>query len=183
MIKALVPFADGLEEIEAVTIVDILRRGGVSVVTASIGSSLSVKGAHSIVLNADVMLEDVVSESFDAIVLPGGGEGTENLKKCTSLIERIVRQRTEGRSLAAICAAPTVFSVAGVFVPGQHATCYPTCQMQLDCQWVNQPVVEHGGIITAKAPGSASLFALVVLKSLKGERTAAKIAREMDLEF
>ena len=183
MIKALVPFADGLEEIEAVTIVDILRRGGVTVVTASIGSSLSVRGAHSLVLQADAMFSDVTGDSFDALILPGGGEGTDNLKKCSQLIEMIVRQRQKGRCLAAICAAPTVFSVAEVFIPGQHATCYPTCPMQLDCQWVNQPVVEHGGIITGKAPGSAALFSLVLLKALVGERTAIRVAREMDIEF
>ena len=80
MIKALVPFADGLEEIEAVTIVDILRRGGVTVVTASIGSSLSVRGAHSLILQADAMFSDVAGDSFDALILPGGGEGTEELR-------------------------------------------------------------------------------------------------------
>lgn len=183
MIKALVPFADGLEEIEAVTIVDVLRRGGVSVTTASIGGSLTVRGAHGICMEADALFGDVASGDFDALVLPGGGEGTANLMRDAALIGKIVRQRQEGRVLAAICAAPTVFSAAGVFLPGQHATCYPSCQMELDCQWVNQPVVEHGGIITGKAPGSASLFSLVVLKALAGERTAAKVAREMDVEF
>lgn len=183
MNKALVPFADGLEEIEAVTIVDVLRRGGISVTTASIGPSRIVKGAHGILIEADELLSDVVSNEYDVIVLPGGGDGTDNLKKCDILIERIVRQRHEGRLLAAICAAPTVFSTAGVLHPDHHATCYPTCQLQLDCQWVNQPVVQHDGFITGKAPGSASLFSLVVLKELEGDRAAIRVAREMDIEF
>ena len=85
--------------------------------------------------------------------------------------------------LAAVCAAPTVLSAAGVLSPNQHATCYPTCQLELDCPWINQPVVEHNGIVTGQAPGSAMLFSLVVLKVLVGEQVARKVARGMVFEF
>lgn len=181
--KALVPFADGLEEIEAVTIVDVLRRGGIDVTTASITSSLSVKGAHGVSIAADALLWDVIDDLYDIIVLPGGGAGTENLSRCAPLLDRIVRQREEGRLLAAICAAPTVFSVAGVFAPGQHAACYPSCRGDLTCQWVDERVVEHEGIITGQAPGSATLFSLVLLKALSGERHAASVAADMCFDF
>ena len=150
---ALVPLADGYEEIEASTIVDVLRRGGVEVTTAAVGGSLEVRGAHGMGTRADALFAEVKDRDFDAIVLPGGGEGT------------------------------TVLSAAGVLSPNQHATCYPTCQLELDCPWINQPVVEHNGIVTGQAPGSAMLFSLVVLKVLVGEQVARKVARGMVFEF
>ena len=180
---ALVPLADGYEEIEASTIVDVLRRGGVEVTTAAVGGSLDVRGAHGMGTRADALFAEVKDRDFDAIVLPGGGEGTDNLRKCSALLERIVRQREQRGLLAAVCAAPTVLSAAGVLSPNQHATCYPTCQLELDCPWINQPVVEHNGIVTGQAPGSAMLFSLVVLKVLVGEQVARKVARGMVFEF
>lgn len=181
--SALVPLADGFEEIEAVTIVDVLRRGGVEVVVAAVGDSLEVNGAHGMQMHADVPLADVIDRDFDAIVLPGGGDGTANLKRCDALLARIVRQREQRGLLAAICAAPTILSAAGVLSTNQHATCYPTCQLELDCQWINQPVVEHNGIITGRAPGSATIFSLVVLKTLVGENVVRKVARGMVVDF
>ena len=181
--SALVPLANGFEEIEAVTIVDVLRRGGVEVVVAALDGSLEVKGAHGMVMRADASLADVIERDYDAIVLPGGGEGTDNLRKCDALLARIVRQREQRGLLAAICAAPMVLSDAGVLSPNQHATCYPTCQLELDCQWINQPVVEHNGIVTGRAPGSATIFSLVVLKVLVGEQIVRKVARGMVFDF
>lgn len=179
MAKVLVPLANGFEDIEAVSIVDVLRRGGVEVVTASIHSSPEVQSAHGIVMRADALLDDVLDETFDAIVLPGGGEGTENLRNCASLISLIVRHRQEGRLLCAICAAPTVLQAAGVLEPQHHVTCYPSCQMDIFCNWVDEPVVEHEGFITGQAPGSAMLFSIVVLSALVGESTAKKVSRGM----
>ena len=109
---ALVPLADGYEEIEAATIVDVLRRGGVEVTTAAVGGSLDVRGAHGMGTRADALFAEVKDRDFDAIVLPGGGEGTDNLRKCSALLERIVRQREQRGLLAAVCAAPTVLSAA-----------------------------------------------------------------------
>ena len=179
MAKVLVPLANGFEDIEAVTVVDVLRRGGVEVVTASLDPSLDVRSAHGIRVMADAFLPDVFGADYDALVLPGGGEGTERLKSCEPLLRRIVRQREEGRILCAICAAPTVLQQAGVLEPDQHVTCYPTCQMEVECQWVDEPVVEHDGIITGQAPGSAMIFAVVVLSALVGEVAAKKVSRGM----
>ena len=177
MAKVLVPLANGFEEIEAVTIIDVLRRGGVEVMTASIHASRDVQGAHGITMGADALLADVLDDTYDAIVLPGGGEGTENLRNCTVLLDRLVRQREQGRLLCAICAAPTVLQEAGVLDAQHHVTCYPSCQMEIECNWVDEPVVEHAGVITGQAPGSAMMFAVVILSALAGESTAKKVSR------
>lgn len=183
MARVLVPLAKGFEDIEAVAVIDVLRRGGVEVVSAAIGDETDVLSAHGILMRAEARFDDVVDEEFDAIVLPGGGEGTENLKHCDRLIARIVRQAKDGKLLAAICAAPTVLQEAGVINPTQFVTCYPTCQMDVDCNYANEPVVEHENIITGQAPGSAIVFALVVLQALTDELTAKKVARGMVFAF
>ncbi len=179
MAKVLIPLANGFEEIEATTSIDVLRRGGVEVVTASVHSSLSVKGAHGLQVCADALLADVADEMYDAIVLPGGGEGTENLKN-SDVLFRLLRKHAEaGVLLCAICAAPTVLVDAQVVPPGVHMTCYPTCQMMLDRPWTPAPVVADGNIVTGQAPGTSLLFALVVLKMLVGDKIVDRIAREM----
>ena len=179
MARVLVPLANGCEELEVVSVVDVLRRGGVEVVTASIHGTLDVDGAHGMRLRADEAFADAADGDYDAIILPGGGEGTENLKNSEAVIDRLRRQKENGALLCAICAAPTVLVAAGVLEEGQHVTCYPTCQMELDRPWVNQPVVAHDNVITGQAPGSALLFALVVLQTLAGESVAHKVARGM----
>ncbi len=176
--KALVVLVNGFEEIEAVTVIDILRRGGVEVVTAALGESLSVKGAHEMVLQADQLFADVESETYQAIILPGG-PGTAALQESAALVARLHRQKEEGKLLAAICAAPTVLCEAGVLEPAQHITCYPTCVVDLDRPSANVPVVADGNVITGQAPGSAMLFALVLLKALVGEKIATKVARAL----
>ena len=178
MAKVLVPLANGFEELEAVTVIDVLRRGGVTVATASIHDTTDVKGAHGIFVKADSLFADASVDTYDAIVL-GGGEGTENLKNSDALFRRLKRQDAEGRLICAICAAPTVLVEADVIAPGIHVTCYPTCQMQLDRPWTPAPVVSEGNIITGQAPGSALLFSLVVLQTLVGDKTAQKVARGM----
>ena len=183
MAKVLVPLAEGFEDIEAVTIIDVLRRGGVEVVTASIGTTLEVPAAHGIVMRADALFTDVSDEVYDAIILPGGGAGTDHLRDCGSLLTRLTRQREEGGLICAICAAPTVLEAAGILDESQHLTCYPTCQFDVTGNWVNEPVVEHDGLITGQAPGSAMIFALIVLKALTDEIIMQKVARGMVFDF
>ncbi len=177
--KTLVVLADGFEDIEAITVVDVLRRGGVEVVTASLSGRLEVRSAHGVTMLADASLGDASKEDFDAIVLPGGGEGTENLKSSQELDSLLKRFKEDGRLICAICAAPTVLVKAGVLESGQHITCYPTCQIELDRPWASAPVVEDDNVITGQAPGSAELFALVILKALEGEGVARRVARGM----
>lgn len=180
MKKALVLLADGFEDIEAVTVVDVLRRGGVETTTASIHERHDVRSAHGIVMKADALYADVADgEAWDVVILPGGGEGTGNLKAFAPLAGLAKRQRAEGRLLAAICAAPVALVATGAVEQGIHVTCYPTCQLELDRPWANAPVVEDSGVITGQAPGSAMLFSLVVLKALAGEAVAERVARGM----
>ena len=179
MAKVLVPLADGFEEIEAVTVVDVLRRGGVEVVTASVHDRLEVRGAHGLQLKSDQQFDEAQRGSYDAIVLPGGGECAETFRQLKPLHERLLRQHDEKRLLCAICAAPTVLEAAGVLDEGVEVTCYPSCQGDLDRPWTPAPVVVDGNVITGQAPGTALLFGLVVLQSLAGERVARKVAQGM----
>lgn len=179
MSKVLVPLAQGFEDIEAVTIIDVLRRGKVEVVTASLTDDKAVKSAHGIVMIADSLFSEAAKEEYEAIVLPGGGEGTENLKHSSAVIERLRRQAEEGGLLAAICAAPTVLEAAGVVPSGVQMTCYPSCQMDLDRPWTPAPVVHDANFLTGQAPGTATLFSLVLLQILEGEVVSRKVARGM----
>jgi 4-methyl-5(b-hydroxyethyl)-thiazole monophosphate biosynthesis len=130
-------------------------------------------------MKADALFADVADADYDAIVLPGGGLGVENLKACAPLLERLKRQHDASGLLCAVCAAPTVLVKAEVLDPGLHVTCYPSCQLELDRAWSPAPVVSDGGVITGQAPGSALLFALVVLQHLAGDSHAQRVARSM----
>ena len=123
--------------------------------------------------------EKAAEDSYSAIILPGGGGGTENMKRSPALIERLRRQKGEGGLICAICAAPTVLVKAGVLDPEQHITCYPSCVRELDRPCAEAPVVADGDVITGQAPGSALLFALVVLKSLVGDYMTRRVAEGM----
>jgi 4-methyl-5(b-hydroxyethyl)-thiazole monophosphate biosynthesis len=177
MAKVLVPLAAGFEEIETVSIIDILRRGGVEVVSAAIGEALEVQGAHGIAMKADKLFGEAAKDDYDAIVLPGGGEGTENLRRSEAVLERIRAQKAAGRLNCAICAAPLVLAEAEVIDPGIHVTCYPSVSVEMDRPVASVPVIVDRDIITGQAPGAAMLFALVVLQTIAGERVARKVAR------
>ena len=182
MKTVLVPLADGFEDIEAVSIVDVLRRGGIEVVTAALGAERSVRSAHGIPMMADALLADVLENAYDAIILPGGGEGTQNLMACEILHERLRRQKADGGLVCAICAAPTVLEAAEV-LEDEDVTCYPSCASQMGRPVKHVPVVADGQIITGQGPGAATLFALVVLSHLTNERTAYGIANGMITEL
>lgn len=183
MKNALVPLADGFEDIEAVAIIDILRRGGVEVVTAALGPKRSVRSAHGILMEADAVLEDVLESPWSAIVLPGGGKGTENLRACEPLAERLRRQKYgDGGFVCAICAAPLVLAAADV-LEDEDVTCYPTCAEEMGRPVVDAPAVADGQIITGRGPGAAITFALAVLAQLVGDETADAVAQGMVTEL
>lgn len=183
MHKVLVPLADGFEDIEAVSIVDVLRRGGVHVVTASLNQTTQTVSAHGIGMQADALLSDVLEDHYDAIILPGGGKGTENLMRCEALHERLRLQKEAGRLVCAICAAPTVLEAAGV-IEDETVTCYPSCAVDM-ARGVEKdvPVVADGQIITGQGPAHATLFALAVLAHLSGPKMAHRVANGMLAEF
>ncbi len=179
MKTALVPLADGFEEIEAVAVIDVLRRGGVEVVTASIGADRCAVSAHGIRMETDAALRDVIDNDWDAIVLPGGGEGTANLMACEELAVRLRRQKfDDGGLVCAICAAPTVLAAADV-LDDEDVTCYPSCVGDMGRPVVDAPAVADGQIITGRGPGAAITFALAVLAHLAGEDVAHEVAHGM----
>ena len=180
--QALVVFANGFEDIEAVSIVDVLRRGGVEVIAASLNAEPFAVSAHGIHMSTDAVLSEVLESDYDAIILPGGGEGTKNLKECRPLLERLRRQKEEGKLLCAICAAPTVLVEADVLTD-ESVTCYPSCRTEMGRRVEDVPVVADGQVITGQAPGAAMLFGLVVLAHLTDERTAHNVANGMVTDF
>lgn len=173
--KILIPLADGVEEIEAVTLIDVLRRGGLDVGTAAVGPETRVEGAHGIILLADALWDNINPDAFDVIVLPGGGPGTERLAADGRVLDALRQFNDTGRFIAAICAAPTILADAGI-LEGRKATCYPSCAKALGESFEPVPVVADGNIITGQGPGTAMLFALVLIRHLAGDETARRVA-------
>lgn len=177
--RVLMPIADGFEEIEAVTIVDVLRRAGVEVVVAGLLGD-RVVGAHGMALETDTTLHRALDHSFDSIVLPGGMPGTTNLRDDPRVIELLQRQRKSGGHVAAICAAPMVLAAAGV-VSGVPVTSHPSTQSQLGDAVLRSGdrVVRSGNIVTSQGPGTALEFALALVEDLVGADRAGELARAM----
>lgn len=168
--------AEGFEEIEAVTPLDLLRRAGVDVKTCSITPERTVRGAHGVpfVCDADI---DSIRPPFELLILPGGMPGTKNLAASEKLAALLRRQYAEERPLAAICAAPTVFGSLG-FLKDRAATCYPGMEEGLfAAKTPTGAVVRDGCIVTSRGPGTAFDFGLELIALLKGRETADKIAR------
>jgi 4-methyl-5(b-hydroxyethyl)-thiazole monophosphate biosynthesis len=167
MSHAVVVFADGFEEIEAVTVVDLLRRAGVRVTILGL-DGVEVRGAHDMWVRADMMFSDF-GESFDALVLPGGGPGTARLAASKELLELVRQSHEQGKLCAAICAAPPVFAKAGI-LKGKRAVCYPGCEDKMaDAAVAEDAVAIDGNIITGRAAGTAIPFALELISALAGE--------------
>lgn len=167
--KILVLLAIGFEEIEAVTAIDILRRAGIDVVTASLGDRL-VEGAHKICVKADTTLDAVNQAKFDGLVLPGGFPGFVNLGDDDRVLKIIKQMDEGGRYVAAICAAPSVLIKAGI-LQGRKATVSPSgkAEMAACASYSDERVVVDGKIITSQSPGTAMEFALKLVEVLAGE--------------
>lgn len=178
MSRVLVLLAAGFEEIEAVTIVDLLRRAGIETRTAALGS-LEVTGSHGITVTADIGLDAVDPGDFEMIVLPGGLPGADHLKADGRVITMLRRFATAGRYTAAICAAPGVLAHAGL-LDGRVATSYPgflRADSAPGLQLSDDPVVIDGKVVTSRGPGTAIEFGLALIGLLEGT-TAAKGVRE-----
>ena len=168
--KVLVPLATGCEELEAVTIIDLLRRAEINVVTASLKDE-PVKCARSTVIIADTTLDTIIDEDFDLIVLPGGLPGADNLNADQRIHQIITRLSNEGKHVAAICAAPKVLVDNGI-LNGKTATAYPGSLKDLDTSKVklsDTSVEIDGKVITSKGPGTAMDFALELIETLLGK--------------
>jgi 4-methyl-5(b-hydroxyethyl)-thiazole monophosphate biosynthesis len=173
--RVLIPLADGVEELEAVTIIDVLRRGGIEAVSAALGGDRAVHGSRGVTLLADALWDSLDIDSFDALALPGGGKGTENLAADRRVIEAVRAFDGAGKFVAAICAAPTVLAKAGI-LRGRRATCYPACAEELGMAYDDAPVIADGNLITSQGPGTAMLFALVLVQHFAGDETARGVA-------
>jgi 4-methyl-5(b-hydroxyethyl)-thiazole monophosphate biosynthesis len=177
--RVLVPLAEGFEEIEAVTIVDVLRRAGVEVVVAALAHS-PVRGAHGIAIEADMSLDAVDGAHFDMLVLPGGQPGTAQLGAHPRVLALLREFAAAGKGIAAICAAPLVLAKAGV-LEGASVTSHPSVRAQLAPARVDASsrVLRSGKIVTSQGAGTAMKFALQLAAQLSGQACADELARAM----
>lgn len=179
MCKVYLHLAEGFEEIEAITVVDVLRRAKIDIETVSVSGNKEVRGAHNISIIADKLFENADYLNCDMIVLPGGMPGTVNLEKHEGLIKNIIDFYQQGKWVSAICAAPSIFGKLGL-LSGRSAVCYPGFEKDLrDALISSEPVVVSDKIITSKGPGTAIMFALKIVELLKNEQLAEELKKNM----
>jgi 4-methyl-5(b-hydroxyethyl)-thiazole monophosphate biosynthesis len=177
--RVLVPIADGTEELEAVAIIDTLRRAGADVTVASVGK-LQITASRSVKIVADATISECVDKTYDLIVLPGGARGAELLRDNTSLTAMLQKQKQSARLYAAICAAPAVVLQHHGLLKNVRATCYPSLQDRLDKKYLsNDRVVVDGNCITGQGPGVAVEFAIKLVELLFGIEKKKEVAAGM----
>jgi 4-methyl-5(b-hydroxyethyl)-thiazole monophosphate biosynthesis len=169
MASVLVPLAQGCEELEAITVVDLLRRAGIDVVTAGLDDR-PVRASRGSVLLADMSLEQALQGDYDMVVLPGGLPGADHLDNDERVHDLLKSMAGSGGYTAAICAAPKVLARAGL-LQGKRATSYPGAfapESVPGLEYVDQAVVTDGKVITSRGPGTAMDFALELIETLAG---------------
>lgn len=179
MKKAYLFFATGFEEVEALTVVDILRRGGVDCKTVSITGDYDVTSSHAVTVRADLRFDEGMLTDGDMLILPGGMPGTLNLKAHNGLTKLITDYTENGKYLAAVCAAPTVYGEMGL-LKGKDATCYPGMEdglLEANCK--TDSVVVDGQFITSRGMGTCIDFGLKLLALLESEQLAAEISTKI----
>lgn len=178
MPKILIPLAQGCEEIEAVSVIDILRRAGIEVVSAGLDTQ-PVRASRGVMLLSDVTLDAVLDQEFDMIVLPGGQPGTRNLQADARIISLLKKMAAKGKYIAAICAAPSVLAAAGL-LDGRRATSFPTCLDNYAKVKIQTSAIEvDGQFITSRGPGTAIDFALTLIEVLVGKAKRNEVAGEL----
>lgn len=179
MKKIYVFLADGFEEIEGLTVVDLLRRAQLDVVTVSIKEEKRIEGSHRIPVEADVIFSQTDCSQGDMLVLPGGAVGTENLEKCRPLMDLVRSYADQGRKVAAICAAPRILAGLGL-LDGRTATCYPSVMNELSgAKKTERAVAVDGCFITSRGLGTAIDFSLELIAQLLGREKADEIAESV----
>ncbi|HDM8039808.1 TPA: DJ-1/PfpI family protein [Vibrio fluvialis] len=179
--RILVPIAPGTEEMEAVTIIDILVRAGYQVIVASADfeGKLTMTASRGVTLTAECKLVDVADDEFDAVVLAGGVGGAENFRDSTLLVEIIKQQKYDGRLVAAICASPAVVLQHHDLFPGALMTCHPNFQDRIPQDlWRNRRVTfdVNNNLLTSQGPGTALEFAVEIIVQLSGKELAREVA-------
>lgn len=174
---ALVPVANGTEDIESVTIIDVLRRAGIKVTVASVERDITVTCAHGIRIVADALLADVAAQDFDLIVLPGGMPGAERLRDSPALIAMLKKQDARGALFGAICASPGVVLATHGLIGSRRATAYPGFEKLLPPGVMQEAaVVRDGNLVTSRGPATAMPFALALVEALCGKEKATQVA-------
>ncbi|MBB2181606.1 DJ-1/PfpI family protein [Lachnospiraceae bacterium MD1] len=183
MAKIYIFLAEGHEEIEALTVVDLLRRANIDITMVSITGKRMVTGSHQITTQADALFEEINCTDADMLILPGGMPGTKNLQNHAGLDSLLKDAHAKKIPLAAICAAPIVLGTKGL-LEGKNAVCYPGHENNMGgAQIVNEAVVTDGNIITAKGMGAAIDFSLAIIKFFSGADKAKEIAAAIQYPF
>lgn len=185
MKQALVFLANGFEEIEAITLVDILRRAGIKVDMCSIHQDLEVEGAHGIKVKADLLLDELKeSESYDALITPGGLPGATNLRDNAKVVELFKAfYDREGKTLASICAAPIILQEAGI-APEIAGTCYPGFDRKVGFkEYVKDAVAVDKNVVTSMGPATAFRLAIELVSILAGEEAAEALRKETLFQY
>ena len=172
MAQACIFLATGYEEVEMLTVVDMLRRAKISIDMVSITDQKEVTSSHNVTITADKTLSEVNFDEAEMLILPGGIPGTPNLRACDPLCEKLKEFAANGKKVAAVCAAPTVLGELGILA-GKKATCYPSFADKLATgDYVKQPVVTDGNVITSRGMGTCIEFAGAIIEALKDKATA-----------
>ena len=168
MPKMLVPLAEGFEEVEAITIIDVCRRGGIDVTVAGV-TGITIKGGQGIKVSADCLLDSLEIDNFDMITLPGGLAGTLVLSESENVQSILKQMKEQGKYIGAICAAPLALHTADVL--NEEFTCYPSIENQIRIEGYNQDqsTIIDGKVMTSQGVGTAIDFALNIVKELQGE--------------
>lgn len=175
MAKVYAFLAEGLEEVECLAVVDVLRRSGVEVTLVSVGETKEIVGSHGIRLTADALFEETNPDQADILFLPGGMPGTKNLQAHQGLAEAIRKAAKQGRRIAAICAAPSILGTMGL-LKGRTATCYPGFEDMLEgASYTSQGVITDGNITTSRGLGYTLALGLELIRLLQGPQQAERI--------
>jgi len=174
--RILVLLADGFEEIEAITVIDVLRRADIEVDTVGITGAW-VTGSHGIKVMADKKISEIDVEKYDGIVLPGGSKGVENLERSSKVKEVLEKMNEKGKLIAAICAAPSVLAKFHI-LDNKRATIYPGMERELPYPRDERVVVDEN-VITSQGPGTAMEFALAIVEKLLGREKAWKLKEQL----
>ena len=171
--------ANGYEEVEMLTVVDLLRRAGITCDIISVTGESTLTSSHRVTVEADLQYEEADFDSYDALVIPGGMPGTINLGEHAGVCGQLKKAYEAGKLIAAICAAPTVFGKLGL-LEGKKAICYPGMEEQLTGAIVTcEPAVCDGNIITSRGMGTAINFGLAIVAYFEGEEASAELAEKI----
>lgn len=178
--KVLVPIANGSEEMEAISIIDVLRRAGAEVTVASVEDTLETTGSRGVKIVADILIDKAAQLPYDFIVLPGGLPGAKAFSLSTTLVELLKKQKTSDKPYGAICASPVFVLEAHGLIEGKKTTAFPAlCERLSDQSAIDNRIVVDGNVITSRGPGTSLEFALAIVEKLSGRQKALEIAKAM----